>query len=106
MDLSSPKREKRLKLRYEGVGIAASHMMYVPIRIDQFEIVDSWMNEGKKCLVMQASYIDKSTGEISKCLIWTEAYKLIEDIKGTEQTLPHYTKISRNGRYMFYVQLN
>ena len=108
MDLSSSRQERRLKLNYEGIGRAAQHVLYIPIKITQFEIVQSWQNPGKECLVFQAVYPDKDTGEIIKCPIWTESYKLIKDIKGTQDELPHYTKIVKNKKdqQLYYTQLN
>ena len=95
MDLSSTRRERRLKLRYEGVAVSAGNLLYTPIKITHFEIVDSCLNPGKRMLMAQTRYIDKQTGEVAIRPLMTESYQLIHDIEGTEDSLPHYTKIRR-----------
>lgn len=65
MDLSTPHKERRLKYDYSGRGMSASFFRFQPIKITQFEICDSWLNDGKQCLVAQIKRIDKETGEVT-----------------------------------------
>lgn len=107
MDLSTPRKEKRLKNTYVGTGHSASYYRYKPLKILHFELCSSWLNKGKECLVAQVRYIDIETGEVTNGILWTESYTLIDTIKGTEPTLPHYTKIiQKRDRYYYFVTLN
>ena len=107
MDLSTSRRERRLKHDYVGEGMSAAHLRYKPIKIIQFEICRSWLNDNKDCLVAQAMFVDKETGEVKKVTIWTESYSLIKTIRGTEDSLQHYTKIIRKrDGYYYFVKLN
>ena len=102
MDLTSSLRPKKLKYNYIGTGISARQLLYVPLKITQFEIVDSWIRPDKECLIMQIVYIDKDTGEVIKEMMWTEAYSLVKDIKNTENSLPHYTKLRKTKGYILF----
>lgn len=104
MDLTSSLRPKKLKYSYIGTGISARQLLYVPLKIIQFEIVDSWIHPNKECLIMQVVYIDN--GEVIKEMMWTEAYSLVKDIKNTENFLPHYTKLRKTKGYILFTQLN
>ena len=108
MDLSSKKPVRRLKLEYEGDGLAAGVLKYIPIKIVRFEITQSWLNTDKELLMAQVKYIDRKTGEVKNHPIWTESYSLIRDIKDTENKLPHYTKIRHDTKtgYLLWTALN
>lgn len=108
MDLFSVRRERKLKLNYKGEKITATGILFKPIKITHFEIVESWQNPGKDCLVFQSIHIDSKTGEVIENMVLTESYEIVKTIKGTQSALPHYTKIVRDksSRSMHFSQLN
>lgn len=108
MELFSIRSERKLKLNYKGQRIAASDILFKPIKITHFEIVESWQNPGKDCLVFQAVRINSDTGEVVENMVLTESYEIIKTIKGTQSALPHYTKIvrDRSSRSMYFSKLN
>lgn len=87
--------------------MSAGLFRYKPLKITQFEICESWLNPSKECLVAQVTYIDKDTQEAIRRTLWTESYTLVNTIKGTEDSLPHYTKIVvKKDGYYYFVRLN
>ncbi|MGM9697090.1 MAG: hypothetical protein ACI3Y0_00380 [Prevotella sp.] len=94
MNLSSTRRKRLLSHTFTGKSILVSTVLYKPIRITDFEIVDSPKNKGKKLLVAQVEWNDG--GRIVTSPLMTESYDLINTIRGTEDTLPHFTKIIRS----------
>lgn len=113
MDLISSRRERRLKHEYSGVNINARDIMYKPILITQFEITESSLNKGKDMLVAQVYYW-KSVEENGikdririKAVLFCESYKLIKTIRGTDDRLPHMTKITKKkDGYYYFTKLN
>lgn len=87
--------------------------MYKPILITQFEITESSLNKGKDMLVAQVYYW-KSVEENSiknkvkvKAVLFCESYNLIKTIKGTDDMLPHMTKITKKkDGYYYFTKLN
>lgn len=107
MDLQTPRRERILKFQYTGRAVRATDILYKPIKILFFEIAKSQIHEGQELLVMQTECIDKETGEIIHQPVMTESFTLIDTIKETEDSLPHYTKIIRKrDGYLYFVVLN
>ena len=107
MDLQTPRRTRRLNLNYEGPARSASQILYTPIKITQFEITESWLHPGKECLVFQSVNLNHESGEIIKTMVFSESYSLIKTIRGTEDELPHLTKIVRKrDGYLYFVALN
>lgn len=107
MDLSSNRKGRRLKFAYIGDAISASNLLYVPLKILHFEIIDSPLNHGKRMLMAQTTYINPETGEVLKRPLMTESCQLISDIEGTEDSLPHLTKIRRSKEgYLLWTTLN
>lgn len=101
MNLSSKIHKRLLSHQYQGKAIQVSAILYKPIRITGFEIVDSPKNKGKKLLVAQVEWNNNGVKETAPLM--TESYDLIQTIEGTESELPHTTKIvrSRDGQYHF-----
>lgn len=101
MNLSSQRRKRLLSHQYNGKAILVSAVLYKPIRITEFEVIDSLKNKGKKLLVAQVEWNDN--GQMVSAPLMTESYDLIRTITGTEDKLPHITKIvrSRDGQYHF-----
>lgn len=107
MDLQTPRRERVLKHQYTGRAVAAGGVLFRPLRIDFFEIAPSQLHEGRDMLVMQTASIDRDTGEIVSHPVMTESFSLIKTIRGTEDSLPHYTKIVRKrDGYLYFSKLN
>ena len=87
--------------------------MYKPILITQFEITESSLNKGKDMLVAQVYYW-KSVEENGikdririKAVLFCESYKLIKTIRGTDDRLPHMTKITKKkDGYYYFTKLN
>lgn len=113
MDLISSRKERRLKHEYSGVNINARDIMYKPILITQFEITESSLNKGKDMLVAQVYYW-KSVEENGikdririKAVLFCESYNLIKTIRGTDDRLPHMTKITKKkDGYYYFTKLN
>ena len=113
MDLISSRRERRLKHEYSGVNINARDIMYKPILITKFEITESSLNKGKDMLVAQVYYW-KSVEENGikdririKAVLFCESYNLIKTIRGTDDRLPHMTKITKKkDGYYYFTKLN
>ena len=93
MDLSTPRGQKLLKHQYLGKRAYCAELLYKPLLICHFEIVASQQNAGKQMLVAQVYYLND--GAIEARPLMAEGYKLLATIKGTEDQLPHYTKIIR-----------
>ena len=97
MDLISNRRERRLKHEYSGVNINARDIMYKPILM----------------LVAQVYYW-KSVEENGikdririKAVLFCESYNLIKTIRGTDDKLPHMTKITKKkDGYYYFTKLN
>lgn len=105
MDLSTPRRQKRLKHQYLGKGVQTGAVRYKPILITQFEIADSTLHAGKDMLVAQIHWLED--GAIETHPLFAEGYKLIETVQGTEESLPHFTKIVRKrDGYDYFTPLN
>lgn len=102
MNLSSPTKKNLFSKKFDGTKVYVGEVLYKPIRIDRFEIVPSVRNKGKMMLACQIMI----NGEPR--LLMTESYSLIRDITGTEESLPHYTKIIRKKReaYYYFAPLN
>ncbi len=102
MDLSTPARKRLLKYRYDGTSVMPGKILYTPVKITRFEIADSTIHPGKKMVVAQVVYLEKD-GTVERRVLFTESYTLIDTLKETEGSLPHYTKIvrKRDGFYYF-----
>lgn len=106
MDLMTIRRERRLKYIYQGSSIQPGGLLYKPIKITQFEITASTLHPGKDMVVAQVVSVSKD-GEITQNILFTESYTLLSTLKGTEDSLPHYTKITRKkDGYYYFVILN
>ncbi len=101
MDLSTPRGQKILKHQYLGKCIYCGQLLYKPLLICHFEITASQLHAGKEMLAAQVYFMED--GAIETRLLLAEGYKLLETIRGTEDQLPHYTKIirKRDGYYYF-----
>ena len=113
MDLVTSRKEKRLKYQYSGPNIHVRDIMFKPIMITQFEIIDSTLNKGKEMLVAQVMYWKTVKGNgvetkiKVKAVLFCESYKLIKTIKNTEDKLPHMTKITKSkDSYYYFTKLN
>lgn len=105
MNLSSPRRKRLLSHKFTGKSILVSRVIYKPIMITDFEIIDSPKNKGKKLLVAQVRWNDE--GRTLTAPLMTESYDLISTIQGTEDSLPHYTKIMRSkDKQYHFTELN
>lgn len=101
MNLTTPRGQKILKRQYLGRRAYCAELLYKPLLITDFEIVASRLNDGKQMLVAQTYHLEG--GSIEARPMMTEGFKLLETIRGTEEQLPHYTKIikKRDGYYYF-----
>lgn len=101
MNLSTPERKPLLRYHYEGSRVLPGQLIGRPISITRFELTASRMNPGKSLLVAQ---VETPTGNH---VLMTESWTLIGTLRGTEDMLPHQTKIirKRDGCY-YFVELN
>lgn len=89
-------------LKYTGDKVMTGGVLFRPLRIDHFEIVPSPRNKGKELLVAQLTLLNGDA--VEKKVLFTESYSLINVIKGTEEGLPHFTRIVRKkgDRYNYF----
>ena len=58
-------------------------------------------------MVFQSVNLNHQNGEIIKAVVFSESYSLIKTIRGTEDELPHLTKIVRKcDGYLYFTALN
>lgn len=101
MNLSTPERKPLLRYRYEGSRVLPGQLIGRPITITRFELTASRMNPDKSLLVAQ---VEAPTGSH---VLMTESWTLIGTLRGTEDMLPHQTKIIRKrDGYYYFVELN
>src|SRR5574344_344205 len=95
-----------LKYKYIGDKISASGLLYTPIKIHHFELIESRFNKGKFCLIAQISRINKK-GEIENLMLETEASLLVHTIDTSNREPPFETKIVKNKKNTLqFVKLN
>ena len=97
MNLATPDRRTILSHAYRGSRLRVGDVLCKPMTITAFELIPSQLHPGKQALAMQV-VVD---GE--EHLLITESYTLIKTLQGTEDRLPHHTKIvrERDGYYYF-----
>lgn len=97
MNLSTKPQARVLSHAYRGSRLRVGDVLYKPMTITAFEVIPSQLHPGKQALAMQV-VVD---GE--EHLLITESYTLIKTLQGTEDRLPHHTKIvrKRDGYYYF-----
>ena len=101
MSLSTPTKRRLFKMPLVGRKVYPSEILGRPIRIDNYEIIDSPKNKDKKLVCMQL-YTDKP------CICMTESFTLIDTLKKADKSnLPFCSKIiKKKDNYYYFVKLN